>query len=206
MFITFITHKEKQVKSVITAAAALVMAFMFSGCSTMHMGWTAMTGAHKLDDGAMDAYDKMFTEVVENGDPAKAMMKEYKINDDVSNDDAADTIKALAEEYNMRVTGDVKMFTKEDAKPDEVKHARIISLCSLHIAKVFMNHSRYFSGFMPCRISLIEYGNGDRYLITMDLTLAIHGGYPLDEEMGKLAAHVKKAMEEIPARAAIGDF
>jgi uncharacterized protein (DUF302 family) len=98
------------------------------------------------------------------------------------------------------------MFTKEDANPDEVKHARIFSLCSLSIAKKFLNHSRYFGGFMPCRIMLVEYGDGRRYLITMDLTLAIHGGYPLPPEMLELASKVKEAMQEIPARAAEGDF
>jgi hypothetical protein len=38
------------------------------------------------------------------------------------------------------------------------------------------------------------------------MTLAIHGGFPLPEEMLELGLSVKKAMEEIPARAAIGDF
>jgi len=193
-------------KSIMTALMALGLAFFASGCSTMHMGWTAVTGQHKLDDGAMKAYDDMFTSVVENGDPAKAMMNEYKVAEDVENADVIDSIKALAEEYNMRIVGDTKMFTIPDAKPDEVKFVENVSLCSLHIAKKFLNHSRYFGGFMPCRIMLVEYGNGDRYLITMDLTLAIHGGYPLPPEMLKLATHVKKAMEEIPSRAAKGDF
>jgi uncharacterized protein (DUF302 family) len=193
-------------KRIITALLAMGIAFFATGCSTMHMGWTAVTGQHKLDDGAMDAYDAMFTEVVEYGDPARAMMNEYKVAEDITGDDVKESITALAEEYNMRVTGYVKMFTKEDAKPNEVKEARIWSLCSLHIAKVFLNYSRYFGGFMPCRIMYVEYGNGDAYLITMDLTLAIHGGYPLPQEMAELAAKVKVAMEEIPARAANGDF
>ena len=193
-------------KNLVTALIAVSFAFLASGCSTMHMGWTAMTGQHKLDDGAMKAYDDMFSEVVENGDPAKAMMKEYKVEDDVSNEDVIESIKALAEEYNMRIVGDTKMFTIPDAKDDEVKFVENVSLCSLYIAKKFLAHSRYFGGFMPCRIMLIEYGNGDRYLITMDLTLAIHGGYPLPDEMLELATKVKTAMEEIPARAAEGDF
>ncbi len=193
-------------KSIMTALMALGLAFFASGCSTMHMGWTAVTGQHKLDDGAMKAYDEMFTSVVENGDPARAMMKEYKVAEDVENEDVIDSIKALAEEYNMRIVGDTKMFTIPDAKPDEVKFVENVSLCSLYIAKKFLNHSRYFGGFMPCRIMLVEYGNGDRYLITMDLTLAIHGGYPLPKEMLELATQVKTAMEEIPARAAKGDF
>ena len=193
-------------RKLILGLSVLAVMMLTSGCSTMHMGWTAVTKQHKLDDGAMAAYDELFTKVADEGDPAKAMMKEFKVAEDVSGDDVKESITALAEEYNMRITGYVKMFTKEDAKPDEVKEARIFSLCSLHIAKVFLNHSRYFGGFMPCRIMYVQYGNGDAYLITMDLTLAIHGGYPLPEEMGKLAAHVKQAMEEIPDRAANGDF
>ncbi len=193
-------------KSLLTVLMAAAIAFFVSGCSTMHMGWTAVTGQHKLDDGAMKAYDDMFTNVVEYGDPARAMMKEFKVAEDVSGDDVKESITALVEEYNMRLTGYVKMFTKEDAKPNEVKEARIYSLCSLYIAKVFLNHSRYFGGFMPCRIMYIQYGNGDAYLITMDLTLAIHGGYPLPPKMLELATKVDQAMTEIPQRAANGDF
>jgi len=193
-------------KNLLTVVIALGLAYFVTGCSTMHMGWTAITGQHKLDDGAMKAYDDMFSNVVKYGDPAKAMMKEFPVAEDITGDDVKESISALAEEYNMRVTGYVKMFTKEDAKPNEVKEARIWSLCSLHIAKIFLNHSRYFGGFMPCRIMYVQYGNGKAYLITMDLTLAIHGGYPLPPEMLSLAKKVDKAMTEIPARAASGDF
>ncbi len=160
----------------------------------------------KLDKGAIPAYMDMFNSVLKDGDPAKAMMKEYAVEEDVSGDDVRESINALAEEYNMRVTGYVKMFTKEDAKPNEVKEARIFSLCSLHIAKVFLNYSRFFGGFMPCRIMYLQYGNGDAKLITMDLTLAIYGGYPLEDEMLDLAIQVNEAMIEIPKRAASGDF
>jgi len=193
-------------RKIILGLSVLAVMVFTSGCATMHMGWTAVTQQHKLDDGAMKAYDDMFTKVAKYGDPARAMMKEYKVAEDVSGDDVKESITALAEEYNMRLTGYVKMFTKKDAKPNEVKEARIYSLCSLYIAKVFLNHSRYFGGFMPCRVMYIQYGNGDAYLITMDLTLAIHGGYPLPPKMAKLAAKVKTAMEDIPARAAKGDF
>jgi len=194
------------IKNITIALLLMGVSFLGTGCSTMHMGWTAATQQHKLDDKAMDAYDDMFSEVAKNGDPAKAMMLEFPVEEDVTNQDVADSIKSLAESYNMRITGDIKMYTKDDAAPEEVKHARIISLCSLHIAKVFLNHSRYYGGFMPCRIMLIEYGNGDRFLVTMNMTLAIHGGFPLPKEMLELGLKVKKAMEEIPARAARGDF
>ncbi len=193
-------------KKIILGIATLFAMITFSGCSTMHMGWTAVTSQHKLDDGAMPAYDAMFTKVAKYGDPARAMMKEWKVADDVSGDDVKESIAALTEEYNMRLTGYVKMYTKEDAKPDEVKEARIWSLCNLTTAKVFLNYSRFYGGFMPCRIMYVQYGNGDAYLISMDMTLAIHGGHTLPPLMLKMATLVQKAMEGIPERAAQGDF
>jgi len=186
---------------------ALIGAIVIAGALVAYIQFGSMIkGAMSLDSGAMPAYMNMFTKVIETGDPAEAMMKDYVVAEDIESDEVKESIEALAEEYNMRVTGYVKMFTKEDAKPDEVKEARIWSLCSLHIAKVFLNHSRFFGGFMPCRIMLVEYGNGERHLVTMDLELAIHGGAPLPKEMLELAKKVQIAMDEIPSRAANGDF
>ena len=193
-------------KKVLGAAFAFAVILTMSGCSTMHMGWTAVTKQHTLDDGAMPAYDAMFTKVAEYGDPARAMMKEWKVQEGISGDDVKESITVLADEYNMRLTGYVKMYTKEDAKPDEVKEARIWSLCNLTTAKVFLNYSRYYGGFMPCRIMYVQYGNGDAYVVSMDMTLAIHGGRTLPPEMLEMATMVQKAMEGIPERAAKGDF
>jgi len=193
-------------KKIILGLSVLAVMLFTSGCSTMHMGWTAITSQHKLDDGAMPAFDDMFTKVAKYGDPARAMMKEWKVEEGISADEVKESIAALTEEYNMRLTNYVKMYTKEDAKPNEVKEARIWSLCNLTTAKVFLNYSRYYGGFMPCRIMYVAYGNGDAYLISMDMTLAIHGGYKLPPKMLEAAEKVKTAMEEIPARAAQGDF
>ena len=193
-------------KKVLSTAFAFAVILTMSGCSMMHMGYTAAFKSGNLDDKAMPAYDAMFTKVAEFGDPARAMMKEWKVQDGISGDDVKESIAALTEEYNMRLTGYVKMYTKADAKPDEVMEARIWSLCNLTTAKVFLNYSRYYGGFMPCRIMYVKYGNGDAFLISMDMTLAIYGGNPLPPEMLDAALKVKTAMEKIPERAAKGDF
>jgi uncharacterized protein (DUF302 family) len=192
---------------VIKNILAFIGAVVVAGAIIGYIQFGSMIkGAMSLDSGAIPAYMNMFTKVIQTGDPAEAMMKDYVVSEDIESDEVKESIEALAEEYNMRVTGYVKMFTKEDAKPNEIKEARIWSLCSLHIAKVFLNHSRFFGGFMPCRIMLVEYGNGERHLVTMDLELAIHGGAPLPQEMLELAKKVQIAMDEIPSRAANGDF
>lgn len=194
---------KKTILSVLFSALAVML---MSGCSTVGNMMSMAPAFASLESKTQASYVQMLNIVDESGDPAKAMMIETKIADGVSNDTAVDTIKAITEERNMMVTGDVKMYTKDDAGPKEVKHARIISVCNLQTAKVFLNHSRYYGGFMPCRIMLIEYGNGDRFLVTMDLTLAIYGGKPLPPDMLKQALVVKETMEMLIERGAKGDF
>jgi len=177
--------------------AVLVVVVKFNG---------VISQVKALDSEAIPTYIAMFEKVLNTGDAAKGMVLKFKVNDDVENEDVVESIKALAEEYNMRVTGDTKMFTIDGAKGDEIYKVRNISMCSLSIAKKFLAHSPEFGGFMPCRIMLIELANGERYLYTMDLNLAIHGGKKLPAEMLELAQHVQKAMLDIPARAAEGDF
>lgn len=191
------------VKNLLALIGALTLVVVIGGYLKFGGMISKVSG---LDEGAMPAYMAMFTKVLKDGDPAKAMMIEAKIADDVSNEDAVEAIKAITEERNMRVTGDVKMFRKEDAKPNEIAHARIISVCNLTTAKVFLNYSRYYGGFMPCRIMLVEYGNGDRYLVTMDLDLAIHGGKQLPPEMLEAALKVKDTMETLIKDGAAGEF
>lgn len=172
------------------------------------VGFYIMFGSKvaSLDEKAMPAFIAMFDNILTNGDPARAMMKTWEVQEDITGDEVKESIEALTEEYNMRLTGYVKMYTKEDAAPDEVREARIFSLCNLTTAKIFLNYSKWYGGFMPCRIMYIQYGNGKAYLISMDMTLAIHGGKPLPPEMLEAALKVKEAMEMVPERAAKGDF
>lgn len=185
--------------------SAAFMAVLFSGCTMMKMGTTFMG----FESETQEAYAKMMGVIGESGDPAKAMMLEFKVEPDLEEQEVIDSMKSLALEYNMMAVGEKNMFNKTDAKPDEVKHARIVEFCSLSVAKKMFNHSRYYGGFMPCRIVLVEYGNGERYLITMDMTLALYGGTdkkPINEDLFKDMLKVKEAMEKIPERAAKGDF
>ena len=191
-------------KSVILGASALLMASMFSGCTMMKMGVTFMG----FKSETQEAYAEMMGTIGKTGDPAQAMMKEWKVADDVTEEDLFDNMKELASEYNMRFVGEKNMFRIKDGKPDQVVHARIGEFCSLSIAKKMLDHSRYYGGFMPCRVMYVEYGNGDRFLISMDMTLALYGGTdkkPIDPGLFEDMLAVKKAMEEIPAKAAAGD-
>lgn len=185
------------------AASAALMAVMFSGCTMMKMGMTFMGFSSETQE----AYAKMMGTIGEYGDPAQAMMLEFQVKEDLDEQDVFDAMKDYAEEYNMMYVGEKNMF-RIDGGPNDVVHARIAEFCSLTVAKKMFNHSRYYGGFMPCRVVLVEYGDGRRYLITMDMTLALHGGTdkkPIDPDLFEDMLNVKEAMEMIPKLAASGE-
>ena len=162
----------------------------------------------KMDPEAMNLYMKMMNDVMSTGNAAKAMVRVVKVNPDVTPDDMKEAMQSIAEENGMQMVGDVTMFdgtplTKGGPKSH---YTRIFSFCSRSIAQTFLNYSKEYGAFMPCRIMLREDKDGNRYLVTMDLGLMIHGGYPLSPEMLKLAKQVEKTMYEIQDLSAKGDF
>ncbi|MDX9814491.1 MAG: DUF302 domain-containing protein [Sulfurimonadaceae bacterium] len=180
------------------------IAVMFSGCTMIKMGTTFMGFSSETQD----AYANMMGVIGETGDPAQAMMLEFPVNADIDEDEMFEEMKDIAEEFNMMKVGEKNMFRIESDDPNVIVHARIAEFCSLGVAKKMFNHSRYYGGFMPCRVVMVEYGDGRRYLITMDMTLALYGGTdkkPIDPDLFEDMINVKKAMEAIPARAAIGE-
>ena len=200
-------------KKIVLLVASLTAAFTMSGCTMTKMGIAYMG----FPSEAQEAYAEMMGNLSATGDPAQAMMKEWEITDaDLTEEEVFDEMKSLAGEYNMRYVGEKDMFRLLEAeklayekagipRSEQVVHAKIGEFCSLIIAKKMFNHSRYYGGFMPCRVAYVEYGDGRRYLISMDMTLAIYGGTdkkPISPELLEDMVNVKKAMEEIPAIAA----
>jgi hypothetical protein len=192
-------------KTIVMSAATFMLAFMMSGCTAMKLGVKFMGFSPETQE----AYAGMMDVVSAKGDPAQAMMKEWEITDkDLTEEAIFEDMKSLAGDYNMRFVGEKNMFrltAEENPTPDKVVHARIAEFCSLSIAKKMLNHSRFYGGFMPCRVLYVEYGDGRRYLISMDMTLALYGGTdkkPINAELMEDMKNVKKAMEEIPAIAA----
>ena len=192
-------------KRTLIMISSVILAFTMSGCGAMKMG---KIYTFDFSSETQDAYLVMMDKLSETGDPAQAMMLEWEVADDVSEEDVFEAFKEYAGEYNMRYVGEKNMFRIKDGKPDQVVHARIGEFCSLSIAKKMLDHSRFYGGFMPCRIIYVEYGDGRRYLVSMDMTLALYGGTdkkPIPKELFDSMLEVKKAMEEIPQLAASGD-
>lgn len=185
----------------------IVLAVIF-GILGAVIATTPLKHAGDLDPQAFNTYKKLFYKVLETGDPAKGMIDRYEVTMEDDTDELVEVIKSLAEEYNLRVTGDTKMFTMENnkGKAGEVYKARNISMCAVPIAKRMLQYSMEFGGFMPCRIMIITMGDGKRYLLTMSLDLMMWGGKTHPPEIQELVEEMRTALIEIPKRAAIGDW
>jgi len=189
----------KNILSVI-GAIALIM--------TIYMGLSIGPKAAKLDPAAMGLYMQMAEDVMNTGDAAASMVKVVPLEEGVSPEDAIESIKSVAVANNMIIAGDVMMFKsgEKDHAGNLTRHVQIISLCNKQIARDFIDYSKAFGAFMPCRIMLIEGKDGGYYLTTMKLDLMIAGGHPLTPEMKEMAEHVAKTMYEAVDKASRGDW
>ena len=162
--------------------------------------------ASKLDPDAIGLYMQMAEDVMTTGDAAASMVKVVPLEEGVSAEDAIESIKSVAVSNNMLVVSDTIMFRsgEKDYAGNPTRHVQIISLCNKQIARDFIDYSKAFGAFMPCRIILIEGKDGGYYLATMKLDLMIAGGHPLTPEMRKMAELVANTMYQAVDKAAKG--
>lgn len=159
----------------------------------------------KLDSQALPEYMKMFDKVLTTGDPAKGMVRKIKMvipegmTKEEAIENALDIMDEVGEEYGLAMVDNKTM-----PRTNKV-YTHIRSYCSPSIADRFLNHSREFIAFMPCRIGIIEEENGDVYIYTMSMELLISGGYVLPPELEKLANEVRTGMYTMMEKAAAGD-
>ena len=159
-----------------------------------------------LHPDAMGHYMTMFGKVLETGNSAEAMIRKVRINDDITTEDAIDTMTGIAEENNFLVVGDAKMSIKSSIKdPGGKRYIRILSFCAPSIAEKFIGYSESFGAFMPCRILIVEDDEGNRWLYTMAMELMLYGGKPLPDDMLKMAETVRGLMYGMMDAGATGD-
>ncbi|MCF6205871.1 MAG: DUF302 domain-containing protein [Sulfurovum sp.] len=189
--------------------AVVVLGFIFAFVK-FDLG-TRIAQVSKLDPGALPAYMDMFGKVLETGDPAKGMVRKVKMvipegmTKEEAFENALEIADAVAEEHGLALVDSKTMPRGGKLFKDGGLLTHIRSYCSPTIADKFLNHSREFIAFMPCRIGFIEEPNGDIYIYTMSMELLINGGYPLSEELLELANEVRSGMYEMMDKAAKGE-
>lgn len=161
----------------------------------------------EFDPGFVDVYQDFATKLLESKDPGVAMMYSVPVEEGVSVDEVKDSLKSIATERNFLYVGESPFYKQVEAVTGEpYRHVSFLSFCDAQVGKLMADYRDAYTGFMPCRIAVVEDKDGKLWLHTMNLEFMIHGGKALPPELKKEAVRVWQTIKDMVAGAAAGDF
>lgn len=131
----------------------------------------------------------------------------YKIAlaDDVSMDDAVESMKLRANGLNFKLVAHQPLYKELEALGVESRRVEIFQFCDARIAHAMLSQNLDFAAYLPCRITLIEDQDGQAWLVTLDLNRVIEMA-DLEPEMLANAKKVRDTITEIMEAGANGDL
>ncbi len=137
--------------------------------------------------------------------PPMMNMIQCPIDDEVSMDDAVDSMKLRANMLNFKLVAHMPLSEQVKAMGGESNRMEIFQFCDASIAAKMVKHSVIFAGYLPCRIAMVEDEQQRRWLITMDMDTMMLGA-DLPKELVSAAMQVRNNIYNILAAGAEGDL
>ncbi len=192
----------------------LTMVFALIGVLAVAMGiwmgptmWKYKTAFDGFDPKAFDTYKGMAERLVETGNAAAATVWMAKVAEGVSFEEVDQSIQQVAIDRNIKGVGELPLGDQVEAMTGKPwRKLKIYLYCNPLTAAKMVEYDVAYAAYLPCRVSLVEDGNGDLWVTTLDMDMMIYGGKTLPPELLKEALAVKDIMQDILARAAEGDF
>jgi uncharacterized protein (DUF302 family) len=97
----------------------------------------------------------------------------FRVNDDVSFDDAIDSMKLRANTLNFKLVAHMPLSEQIEAMGETSRRMEIFQFCDALIAKRMVEFNLVFAGYLPCRIAVIEGEDGSTNLVTMNMDLML---------------------------------
>ena len=161
----------------------------------------------QFDKGSLEVYGAFAEKLLESGDPGVAMMWRVPVQEGISAEDVVEALKSQASQRNFLFVGEspfsqqVKAVTGED-----YRYINFLSFCDARVGKALIEYQDSYTGFMPCRIAVVEGKDGSLTLYSMNLDLMIHGGRELPPELKEQAIRVRGVIRAIMTAGAAGEF
>ncbi len=148
--------------------------------------------------------EEMFELSEQCSEDAMNMIK-CKVAEDVSSDDAIDSMKLRANFLNFKLVGHMPLSEQVKAMGGTSNRIEIFQFCDALIAAQMVKHSMAFAGYLPCRITLVEDDSGQPWLITLNMDKTM-GEAGLPKELQKLGLKVRNNIYSIITAGAEGDL
>ena len=127
------------------------------------------------------------------------------IAEDVTMDDAVDSMKLRANGLNFKLVAHMPLSEQVKAMGEDSKRMEIFQFCDALIAKRMVEHNVVFAGFLPCRIAMVETKEGQGSLITMNMD-AMLKGTNLPDNLKPLGLTVRNSIYSIVQAGVEGDL
>ena len=145
-------------------------------------------------------------------DMISIMADKMPVAEDVSFDDAIESMRLRANEINFKFVGHSPLWKDITAiTGEETPRVEIFNFCDAMVARKVLDYAPEFIVFIPCRIALLEDAEGKIWVMTLDwdvnwLNLAQNPNSVLDKELRAEAIRIREGMRYIMEGAATGDF
>lgn len=161
----------------------------------------------EFDDDFLKVYQEFATQLLETGDPGVSMMWAVRVDEGLSAEEVVESLKSLATSRALLFVGESPFYKQVQAiTGEEYRYVNFLSFCDARVGKMMLEYRDQYSGFMPCRIAIVEDNDGRLGLYTMNLDLMIHGGKALPPELKEAAMRVRNTIKDIMHGAAKGEF
>lgn len=161
----------------------------------------------EFDPDTLHIYREVGEKLLETGDPGIAMMWSVQVQEGLSPEDVIASLKSIATARNFLFVGESQFSKQVEAitgKP--YRYVNFLSFCDAGVGKLMLDYQDQYSGFMPCRIALVQDKQGRLWLHTMNLDMMIHGGKELPPDLKAGAIKVRDTIKAIMEGAAKGEF
>jgi uncharacterized protein (DUF302 family) len=160
-----------------------------------------------FDPDFLRTYSRFAVELLETGDPGGAMMWSVPVEEGLTTDEVVDSLKSLATTKNLLFVGESPFYQQVEAVTGEdYRYVNFLSFCDAQVGKMMLEYRNHYSGFMPCRIAVVEDREGKLWLYSMNLDFMIHGGQELPPELKQAAIKVRDTLRSMMQGAAAGEF
>ena len=154
---------------------------------------------------AFNAQAQDLVELAETCEEAPMNMIKCKVIEDVSFDEAVDSMKLRANMLNFKLVGHMPLSEQVAAMGGKSNRMEIFQFCDAMIAAQMVKYSLAFAGYLPCRISAIEGNEGETWLITLNMDKTMSDA-ALPKELQGLGMQVRNNIYSIMSAGAVGDL
>lgn len=182
------------------AALPAFLALALGGCGTIGT-------FGKLEDGAGGEASKMWDRWVDSGgDIAVATTWERKVKAGVTIEQVEQALAGVSSEMNLRSVGELPLSKELEARTGKPqKLLKVYNYCNPTTAREMVDFSPHMAAYLPCRISVVEKGDG-LWLYTLNMDMMIKMGRKLPPSLKVNATKVRDAIWMMMERGSTGDF